>query len=140
VAIVVGSLIALCCVIGAIGAIFQGDDKNPPDLGKALNTSPATITSTPAQQVVASPTPAAPAGPATTFTPGVYEVGKEVKAGTYTCVADGSFSGYWERNKTAEGDFDSIIANGNVAKGTQTIVTIKTGEFFKVERLSCRIR
>ena len=139
IAIVIGSVVALCRVVGLVITLVQGDDKTP-KAAQPTNTGQAANTSTTAAQVIASPTPAAPAGPATSFTAGVYEVGKDVKAGTYTCVADQTIAGYWQRSKDASGEFDSIIANGSVAKGTQAIVTVKSGEFFKTERLSCKIR
>lgn len=83
--------------------------------------------------------PSKPAGPKTVFDTGTYEVGVEVKAGTYTCKA-GASDGYWERAKDASGTIDAIIANGIVSAGSQTIVTVKAKEFFKAQQLSCTIR
>jgi hypothetical protein len=69
--------------------------------------------------------PAAPAGPATSFGDGTYEVGKDIVAGTYAAtVPPDSFGCYWEREKALDGSFDAIIANGNGNKGAHMKVTI----------------
>jgi hypothetical protein len=57
------------------------------------------------------PTPPKPA-PAPSITDGTYEVGSEVKAGTYK--SDGGEC-YWERLKGFSGDFGDIIANDNTS-------------------------
>lgn len=144
-AIVFGSLLAVCCVAGVIGTLVNGKGKTPTN--STADTKPAdppvvaaTTTAPPAVATTSPPPPAAPAGPATTFTDGTYEVGKEIKAGTYTCVADKGSPGYWQRARNAEGDLSSIIANDLVTEGAQAIVTVKAKEFFKVERLNCKIR
>lgn len=86
----------------------------------------------------AAPSPSLPAG---TFGPGVYEVGREIKPGTYVCVtSDGAMAGYWERAKDAGGTLESIIANDNVPAGTQTLVLVKKGEVLKTQRLLCKPR
>jgi hypothetical protein len=64
--------------------------------------------------------------PPGTFTDGTYEVGSELKPGSY--VTDGPFTGvikscYWERMKNLDGDFGSIKANGNIAGHTTIVVS-----------------
>jgi len=76
--------------------------------------------------------PAKPAGPATSFGDGTYEVGVDVVAGRYKTQGptDDLFKNcYWQRTKDDSGQFRSIIANGNT-QGPGS-VTIKAGEFFQ---------
>lgn len=89
----------------------------------------------PAPAVAAPVAQAEPAatGPVSTFSDGVYEVGRDIAAGTY--VAPGGTNGvtcYWKRSSTADGDTDSIIAN-DVTKAGQVLVTVKAGEFLQVK-------
>ena len=72
--------------------------------------------------------PAAANGPRTSFGPGTYEVGTEIEPGKYkTPGPEGSFPlCYWARLRNTNGDFDSIITNGN-AQGPTTI-TISTSD------------
>jgi hypothetical protein len=88
----------------------------------------------------AQPTTEAPPGTkapaANTIVDGDWEVGTEVKPGTYkTTVPADSFGCYWERLKGFDGSFDSIIDNGNVDAGKTARVTIKaTDKGFHAER------
>jgi hypothetical protein len=73
-------------------------------------------------------------GPATSFKDGTYKVGTDIETGTYktdgvsaTGEADGC---YWERARNDSGEMSAIITN-NFNQGPDR-VTVKTGEFFKV--------
>lgn len=77
--------------------------------------------------------------PFVAFKDGQYEVGNgpgQVKPGKYkTTVPNDSIGCYWERQKDFEGNFNSILANDNVAGGSPAVVTIKsTDKGFKSER------
>jgi hypothetical protein len=54
---------------------------------------------------------------------GTFEVGKDVQPGTYRTVGNDDGMCYWERDKDAKGDTDSILANDTVAGSSY--VTIK---------------
>ncbi|MCX5295838.1 hypothetical protein OG898_04960 [Streptomyces sp. NBC_00193] len=107
-------------------------------------TVTASVTATPAAQpaptmtmtetVTATPEPTKEAGPATRFAGnGEYLVGEDIKPGTYkTDGPAGSFGCYWERAKDSSGEFDSIIANNNLAGPGR--VTLRKGEVFKTTR------
>ncbi|MEU5170048.1 hypothetical protein [Streptomyces mutomycini] len=90
-------------------------------------TKTATVTAPP-------PKPAKPKGPPTTIEgDGEYLVGEDMKAGTYkTAGPEGSFGCYWERASNASGEFDAIIANGNLDGSGR--VTVNKGEVFKSTR------
>lgn len=148
--VIVGiTVLAVCCIIptiiGAISLLFD-DGKTTSANGQGTNTTPpppaavvTTDTPPPPATSAPPPPPPAPAGPATSFGPGMYEVGVDIKAGTYTCTATG-FGGYWERNKNASGEFNAIIANEAFDAGAKSIVTVKAKEFFKVTSAECVIR
>ncbi|MGK5642280.1 hypothetical protein ACSNOK_28790 [Streptomyces sp. URMC 126] len=58
---------------------------------------------------------------------GTFQVGADVKAGTYRSVGNKSSGNcYWERAKDSKGDPDSIIANDNVTGSSY--VTIKASD------------
>lgn len=64
---------------------------------------------------------------------GEYLVGEDMKAGTYkTAGPEGSFGCYWERASNASGEFDAIIANGNLDGSGR--ITVNKGEVFKSTR------
>jgi hypothetical protein len=90
-----------------------------------------TVTAT---RTAAAPKPAEPPKPkgAPTTVPGdgEYLVGEDMQAGTYKTAGTDGFGCYWERAKNASGEFDAIIANGNL-QGTGR-VTVNKGEVFKV--------
>lgn len=77
-----------------------------------------------APSYTAPTTEAAPAVDPNTFTAGTYEVGTDIKPGTYKTT--GSSWCYWERDKDASGEFSSIIANGN--SNGPGIMTIKSSD------------
>jgi hypothetical protein len=55
---------------------------------------------------------------------GTYLVGTDIKPGTYRSIDNSGC--YWERDKSADGSFGSIIANDNV--DGQGVVTIKSSD------------
>ncbi|SCF77639.1 hypothetical protein GA0115280_11165 [Streptomyces sp. Cmuel-A718b] len=68
--------------------------------------------------------------PTTVAGDGEYLVGEEMRAGTYRTGGPGdSFGCYWERARNSSGEFDAIIANGNLEGSGR--VTINKGEVFK---------
>lgn len=100
-----------------------------------VGNMPSDPPSAASEQPKASPSAAGIIGP------GDYEVGRDLKAGKYTCVTkDSDVSGYWARKKNASGDFAAIIANGNVAAGTQAIVEFRKGDFVELQGLNCKPR
>lgn len=147
-ALIFGAVALLCCGGSLIAGIVNTVNGTTPSTVAnrgAAQTSTATATeSTPAADAPTSPAPPppppAPAGPATTFGTGTYEVGVDIKAGTYTCTATERIDGYWQRSKDASGELESIIANDNIDTGAKAIVKVNAKEFFKVNRLECVIR
>jgi hypothetical protein len=85
-----------------------------------------TVTATPT--VTVTKTPAAPAPETAMAGDGTYEVGIDIKPGTYVSTPADSGNCYWERSK---GDgFDGILENDNTSG--QAVVTIKKSDrFFK---------
>lgn len=91
-----------------------------------------TVTKTATKTV--TPKPKKPKGaPTTVEGDGEYLVGEDMKPGTYkTAGPDGMFGCYWERASNASGEFDAIIANGNLEGSGR--VTVNKGEVFKTTR------
>jgi hypothetical protein len=61
---------------------------------------------------------------------GSYEVGKDIKPGTYRTTGNTDGMCHWERAKDASGEKDSLIANGNVT-GTSYVTVKATDKLFK---------
>ncbi|WP_327666977.1 hypothetical protein OHN37_18785 [Streptomyces sp. NBC_00485] len=67
---------------------------------------------------------------------GDFQVGSDVKPGTYRTTGNGDGDGdgdgmcYWERAKDAKGEMDSILANDNVS-GTSYVTIKATDKLFK---------
>ncbi|MEU9468223.1 hypothetical protein AB0D78_16510 [Streptomyces avermitilis] len=61
---------------------------------------------------------------------GDFEVGKDVKPGTYRTTGNTDGLCYWERAKDASGEADSLIANDNVS-GTSYVTVKATDKLFK---------
>jgi hypothetical protein len=129
---VVGALLGLCC-IGGIATLAAGGKDNKSDLTDRVNeltnpTTPANQPSTPSStQQPADPEPTLP--PGTITDQGTLEVGRDIPAGTYRGIG----CGYWARNKSADGSFDSIIANDNVASDEVTTIAIRKGEYLDTD-------
>ncbi|MGV9286458.1 hypothetical protein [Streptomyces sp. NPDC003719] len=61
---------------------------------------------------------------------GDFEVGSDVKPGTYRTTGNTDGMCYWERAKDASGELDSLLANDNVT-GTSYVTVQPTDKFFK---------
>jgi hypothetical protein len=59
---------------------------------------------------------------------GTFEVGEDIQPGTYKTSGNSDGMCYWERDKDAKGDTDSILANDNVLGSSY--VTIKASDRF----------
>jgi hypothetical protein len=90
---------------------------------------PATTVTAPAHSIIEAPTvtvterpkPSARPGPKRVFGDGVWLVGRDIAAGTYTTsTAHGC---YWERDRDLTGGLNSILAN-DLPSGSHTVVTI----------------
>lgn len=85
-------------------------------------TTTATTTKTARKTVTKAPKPKA------SFPgDGTYEVGVDIKAGTYVSKTPSSGNCYWGRLSGSDG-FDNIIANNNTAG--QSVVTIRSSDKF----------
>jgi hypothetical protein len=136
-AIVLGivlGLLSLCCVLGVINLATGGSKSAPTivvtDNGTAGAVGAATWRAVEPVKSAASSKPAATKAPAPVFTSGSYEIGKSnnpdggtIKPGTYKVTTPDHC--YWERVKSFDGEFGSIIANGNIEAGETVRVTIK---------------
>jgi hypothetical protein len=92
-------------------------------------TVTAYITPTTSPDAVPSPVAAPPpAQLRTSFSDGTYEVGVDIAPGRYKTPGHGIC--YWERAKSDSGEPRSILAND---VDGPAIVTVKAGEFFKVQ-------
>ncbi len=65
---------------------------------------------------------------------GTFQVGRDIKPGTYVSSSTGTFGGYWERLKCATGNFSCIIANENT-DGQSFVTILKTDKFFSTTRM-----
>ncbi|MGJ5755342.1 hypothetical protein FB563_3566 [Streptomyces puniciscabiei] len=61
---------------------------------------------------------------------GEYQVGSDVKPGTYRTTGNTDDMCYWERAKDAKGETDSLLANDNVT-GTSYVTVKPTDKIFK---------
>ncbi|MET8808109.1 hypothetical protein [Streptomyces sp. NPDC004546] len=61
---------------------------------------------------------------------GEYQVGSDVKPGTYRTTGNSDDMCYWERAKDAKGEMDSLLANDNVT-GTSYVTVKPTDKIFK---------
>ncbi|WP_411149317.1 hypothetical protein [Streptomyces sp. A30] len=61
---------------------------------------------------------------------GDFEVGTDVKPGTYRTTSNSDGLCYWERAKDASGEMDSLLANDNVS-GTSYVTVKATDKLFK---------
>jgi hypothetical protein len=61
---------------------------------------------------------------------GTYQVGADIRPGTYLTSGNSDGMCYWERDKDAKGDTDSVLANDNV-KGSSYVTVAKSDRIFK---------
>jgi len=79
-------------------------------------SAPATTTIAPATTTTAAATTTSAPAPEPAFGAGTQIVGEDVQPGIYeTGIVSGLFGCYWERLAGLSGEFDDIIANGNVS-------------------------
>lgn len=98
-----------------------------------MANGPVRAVPAPAAQAPVVQAEPAVSGPVSTFSDGVYEVGRDIEAGTY--VAPGGPDGggcYWKRLSSLAGDVDSIIAN-DLNHGGQVLITVNSGEYLQVK-------
>ncbi len=102
----------------------------PKDAATVTETETATETET----VTAKPSGASSTVPGD----GIYEVGRDILAGTYSSAKPDSGNCYWARLSSTDG-FDGILANNNTAG--QSLVTIKASDkFFETNGCSDWVR
>lgn len=140
---IVAGIIGTPIVLSALASGGSGSPSAP--TAPTFSGAGLTPTAAPARQAGEDPQAAPAHGPATTITSGdgafdesTYEVGVDITPGKWR--TDGPPSGdgpcYWARLKNTDGDFDSIIANGNA--GGKTTVTIgKTDGAFQLRGGGC---
>lgn len=93
-----------------------------------------TETATETETVTAKPSGASSTVPGD----GIYEVGRDILAGTYSSAKPDSGNCYWARLSSTDG-FDGILANNNTAG--QSLVTIKASDkFFETNGCSDWVR
>jgi hypothetical protein len=134
VVIVSAVVLALCCAGGVIVAVSQEPDDGAPDAG--AEPTPADTGAGREEEDSPEPPPEPepepePAG----FDAGVWEIDAEIPAGTYVTTAPGGGafdSCYCARLSGFSGDFEEIIANGNINAGARGRLTI-TGRDAGVE-------
>ena len=63
---------------------------------------------------------------------GMYKVGTDIPAGEYLVIVN-SLMGYIEGATDSTGSLDSIIFNDNLLSDSHSYVTLKDGEFFKLQ-------
>lgn len=105
--------------------------------GSALAlAAPAIASGAPGPSAESSATQATtPRKASTTFAGnGTFQVGRDIKPGTYVSTSTGTFGGYWERLSCATGDFDCIIANENT-EGQSFVTILKTDKYFSTSRM-----
>src|SRR5215218_5422720 len=128
--VIVTAVVALS-LGGIVGGIVGGSGN-----GNATTAEPnptVTVSETVTETAEAKPASKAPSPkkttepePESTMDEGTYEIGVDAKPGRYkTQVPEDSSGCYWERTKDDSGDFDSIIANGDVNAGGRASIRVK---------------
>lgn len=126
---IVGAIVLLFIVVGvANGGGGQATQNTPGVASGVTSGSGGAVAQAPAQQEAQQQAPAQLAG---SFGPGTHEVGVDIQPGKYKTQGGGvGGSCYWARLKNTDGDFDSIITNGN-AQGPTTVTISKTDGAFE---------
>lgn len=126
--LIVAAVLGLCAVGGIIAGAFASASEDSAKVQTAEDSArPAprvTVTKTVTAPAPAVATKVAPKP--VTIEDGTWEIGSEVKPGTYTTTADGHC--YWARLKDFDGGLFSIIANGNLADGQRGRITIRKSD------------
>jgi hypothetical protein len=123
---IAGMIILFVGVFIVSVALSSHPTGSPPDSPSATQTAAPVPSATQPLPVQQRP----PQG----LTKGTYEVGVDIKAGTYRTSgpdqADAYPYCYWARSRDASGDMNSITANGSTEG--PSIVKVNKGEFFTV--------
>jgi hypothetical protein len=107
--------------------VFRLGDDESTAVHLLLTYSPFVATPAPTARPTAAPPTAPPTAPPPSFRiieDGIWEVGVDIKAGTYRMREPSSFC-YWARLKGFDGTLNDIIANGNESDA-YGVVTIKS--------------
>lgn len=119
---IVGAALGLCVlgtIVSAVGGRDDGKAAGPVTLAAPATSAAPTKAKPPAEAQPAKPKPV-------TVGAGSWEVGTEVKPGTYTATAQDHC--YWARLKAFDGDLNSIITNGNLDAGDRGRITVKKSD------------
>lgn len=114
-------------VIGAVSA--NAGNGNGGDSGSGKGGSPASTQRKPAGEQGSGAGEAAEKKAAFAGD-GDFQVGTDVKPGTYRTTGNTDDMCYWERAKDASGEMDSLLANGNVS-GTGYVTVKASDKIFK---------
>lgn len=122
----IAALVAVCVVCSICVGVIQGISGNSSSAGSS-NTSNggSSATHTPAGPTATNAPTATPKPSFATFGDGTYQVGKDIKPGTYR-TREGSSGCYYARLKGFSGSLDDIIANNNT--DSPAIVTISASD------------
>jgi hypothetical protein len=117
-----GGSVAAVLAIG-LTACGPSDDSASSSGSSAGSSTSGGDSKAPASQAPAKKKEDKPAAKPAFKGDGTFQVGKDVQPGTYRTVGNDDGMCYWERDKDAKGDTDSILANDTVAGSSY--VTIK---------------
>lgn len=124
----VALIIILCCAASCLPTLHKAADSS----STPTPSVSASLSATTPQVVKISPTAATVKG----FGAGIWQVGKEIPAGSYVTTGVG-INCYWARLTSDSGDFDSIITNGNVKRDQRGRVGVKASDKFVEFRGEC---
>lgn len=113
----VGGFLALCVLGTIVSAVASRGDGH--------TTGPVTLAAPATSAAPAKAKPPAKPKPETVGA-GSWQIGTEVKPGTYTATAQDHC--YWARLKGFDGELGSIIANGNLDAGEHGRITVKKSD------------
>ncbi|WP_432025456.1 hypothetical protein [Streptomyces sp. 1222.5] len=116
-------------VIGAVSANAGNDGKDGGSSGSGSGSSASAGQHTDGKKVSGG-AKAAEKKKAAFDGDGEYQVGSDVKPGTYRTTGNTDDMCYWERAKDAKGEMDSLLANDNVS-GTSYVTIKATDKLFK---------
>ncbi|MFF1481760.1 hypothetical protein ACFVYD_30130 [Streptomyces sp. NPDC058301] len=115
-----------------ISVSMSGGSKKPAP-AKSAATPPSASRETPSPTTSPSPQSTRPA--TTVNGDGQYRIGTDIQAGTYRTdgPSDSSLPNcYWERDRDAKGELNSIIANGNPT-GSAVVTILPADKLFKTQ-------
>ncbi|MFG2354562.1 hypothetical protein [Streptomyces sp. NPDC048521] len=115
-------------VIGAVSANAGSDDKDGGSKGGGKDSSASAEHKSGGKD--SGDAQAAEKKKAAFAGDGEYQVGSDVKPGTYRTTGNTDDMCYWERAKDAKGEMDSLLANDNVS-GTSYVTIKATDKLFK---------